>query len=44
MIALGNPSGLNTERDVFDDIRDKLKGMGVILEDSPEGVKWKLRK
>ena len=27
-----------------DAIRDKLKGMGVILEDSPEGVKWKLRK
>ncbi|MCK4714671.1 MAG: cysteine--tRNA ligase, partial [Candidatus Aenigmarchaeota archaeon] len=26
-----------------DKIRDKLKGMGVILEDSPTGVKWKLR-
>lgn len=26
-----------------DKIRDKLKDMGVILEDSPTGVKWKLR-
>jgi len=26
-----------------DAIRDKLKDMGVILEDSPAGVKWKLR-
>jgi cysteinyl-tRNA synthetase len=26
-----------------DKIREKLKGMGVILEDSPTGVKWKVR-
>lgn len=26
-----------------DKIRDRLKDMGVILEDSPAGVKWKLR-
>ncbi|MCD6496671.1 MAG: cysteine--tRNA ligase [Candidatus Aenigmarchaeota archaeon] len=27
-----------------DAIRDKLKAMGVILEDSPSGVRWKIRK
>ena len=27
-----------------DVIRDKLKKMGVILEDTPEGVKWKFKK
>ncbi len=26
-----------------DEIREKLKDMGVILEDSPTGVKWKMR-
>lgn len=24
-----------------DEIRDKLKGMGIILEDTPQGVKWR---
>jgi cysteinyl-tRNA synthetase len=24
-----------------DEIRDRLKGMGIILEDTPQGVKWK---
>ena len=24
-----------------DEIRDKLKDMGIILEDTPNGVKWK---
>jgi cysteinyl-tRNA synthetase len=27
-----------------DDIRTKLKNMGVILEDTPEGIKWKIKK
>lgn len=27
-----------------DDIRAKLKNMGVILEDTPKGVKWKIKK
>ena len=24
----------------YDEIRDKLKEMGIILEDTPNGVKW----
>jgi len=27
-----------------DEIREKLRRMGVILEDTPEGVKWKIRR
>jgi cysteinyl-tRNA synthetase len=27
-----------------DEIRAKLKNMGVILEDTPEGIKWKIKK
>jgi len=27
-----------------DDIRAKLKRMGIILEDTPEGVKWNIKK
>ncbi|HPD00133.1 MAG TPA: cysteine--tRNA ligase [Acetivibrio sp.] len=27
-----------------DEIRDKLKDMGIILEDTPQGVKWSFRK
>lgn len=26
---------------VADEIRDRLKGMGIILEDTPQGVKWR---
>jgi len=27
-----------------DEIRDKLKEMGIILEDTPQGVKWTIKK
>ena len=27
-----------------DEIRDRLKDMGIILEDTPQGVKWSFRK
>ncbi|GAE89420.1 cysteinyl-tRNA synthetase [Acetivibrio straminisolvens JCM 21531] len=26
-----------------DEIRDKLKEMGIILEDTPQGVKWTIK-
>jgi len=27
-----------------DEIRDKLKEMGIILEDTPQGVKWTIQR
>jgi len=31
----------NKDYQLADKIRDQLKEMGIILEDTPEGVKWK---
>jgi cysteinyl-tRNA synthetase len=32
---------INKDYKLSDEIRDLLKGKGIVLEDSPEGVKWK---
>ncbi|MEG0272385.1 MAG: cysteine--tRNA ligase [Hydrogenoanaerobacterium sp.] len=34
----------NKDYKLSDEIRDKLKDMGVVLEDTPQGVKWQLIK
>lgn len=34
----------NKDFKTSDEIRDKLKAMGVVLEDTPQGVKWSLAK
>ena len=32
---------INKDYKLSDEIRDLLKDKGIVLEDSPEGVKWK---
>jgi len=41
LIEQRNEARRNKDYKLSDDIRDNLKDKGIILEDSPEGVKWK---
>ncbi|PIE97520.1 MAG: cysteine--tRNA ligase [Treponema sp.] len=41
LVELRNEAKLNKNYQLADDIRDKLKARGIVLEDSPNGTKWK---
>ena len=43
IIALRKIARDNKDWAKSDEIRDKLKNMGIVLEDTPNGVKWKKR-
>ena len=41
LISERNTARKNKDFKRSDEIRDKLKSMGIILEDTPQGTKWK---
>jgi cysteinyl-tRNA synthetase len=43
LIEVRNNSRKNKDWETADKIRDSLKEMGVMLEDTPQGTRWKLR-
>jgi len=44
LIDVRNEMRKRKEWEIADDIRERLKKIGVILEDSPKGTRWTIKK